>query len=193
MKSRLFGAVCAGFLSFGLVSTAAAIFIDTLGPQVAGIFVTADPGPDLFGPDGVQGPVASLTVTFQDRPLREVSSLISALAGMAPSNRHNYKVVRYNSKRCFLRDCRSRRVPISNVVVTNAPPVAGLPATATVELIFEHPLRAGFYEIKVLDYLSDPAGNNLDGENFGPYDQPQFPSGDDIPGREFIGQFKVRK
>ena len=68
-----------------------------------------------------------------------------------------------------------------------------MPAFAEVQLEFDPPLGDGFYEIRVLDYLVDPALNPLDGDNFGPFDEPVFPSGDGVSGRDFIGQFAITK
>src|SRR5262249_44944033 len=97
---------------------------------------------------------------------------------------------------------------IQQVIVTNLPPQAGQPALATVELVFRlpgpdgkfntpddigAPLADDRFTLTVDDDIIDLAGNHLDGEsNAGqPLDSPTFPSGDTLPGGDFVARFTV--
>ena len=64
---------------------------------------------------------------------------------------------------------------------------------ATVTLNFANPLPDDRYTLTVQDNLTDPAGNNLDGESNAdePQELPTFPSGDEVPGGDFIARFTV--
>jgi len=64
---------------------------------------------------------------------------------------------------------------------------------ATVTLNFASPLPDDRYTLTVQDNLTDPAGNKLDGESNAdePQELPTFPSGDQVPGGDFIARFTV--
>ncbi|QDU29976.1 hypothetical protein ETAA8_50940 [Anatilimnocola aggregata] len=49
------------------------------------------------------------------------------------------------------------------------------------------------FTLTVYDAIQDPVGNHLDGESqaIEPHDQPAFPSGDGIPGGDFVARFTV--
>ncbi len=66
-------------------------------------------------------------------------------------------------------------------------------AEATVTLNFASPLPDDRYTLTVRDNLVDPANNRLDGESNGaePLDDPTFPSGDGVPGGNFVARFTV--
>ena len=65
------------------------IFIDTQGPQVTDVYVTADPDYDLFDPkpstDGPTPMVSELSIDFRDLPHRELGFLYEALAHGGPN------------------------------------------------------------------------------------------------------------
>lgn len=71
--------------------------------------------------------------------------------------------------------------------------VAGQIGRSTVRLNFFEPLPDDRYTLTVEDVLVDDAGNNLDGESNAaePQENPQFPSGNIIPGGDFVGRFTV--
>ena len=82
---------------------------------------------------------------------------------------------------------------ITQIIATNNPPVAGQPATATVQLVFGRPLPDDRYtiSIKASSFL-DPADNMLDGESNAvePLGIPTFPSGNGGAGN-FVARFTV--
>jgi hypothetical protein len=99
-------------------------------------------------------------------------------------------------------------IPILDIIVNNVPPVVGQPALATVTLVFRQPGSDGVFDtsddvgaplpddrftLTVLDNIIDLAGNNLDGESNAsePQEFPTFPTGDGIPGGNFVARFTV--
>jgi Ca2+-binding RTX toxin-like protein len=179
------------------------IFIDVIGPQVTAVTINAvNDTYDLFDPkpstDGPTPLVNSLVISFQDLPPRTAAFLIEALKEDVADSPGLY-VVRgdYNGI-----------IPILEIIVTNLPPVVGQPAFATVELVFRQagadgvfntaddigaPLPDDRFTLTVSDSIIDLAGNNLDGESNAsePHEVPTFPSGDGIPGGDFVARFTV--
>jgi hypothetical protein len=86
-------------------------------------------------------------------------------------------------------------IAISNVTITDTYPLTnGAPATATVTLTFATPLPDDRYTLTIKDTaLMDPAGNLLDGESNAsqPNGAPMFPSGNGVPGGDFVARFTV--
>lgn len=164
------------------------IFIDTQGPQVydpdgggpqQAIQVVTNGTPnatfDLFEIKPSSGPtprVDGLLINIQDLPNRIAAFLYEALQTGVPNYAENpahYQVI----------GDRVGIVTPSNVNVTIIPPVAGQPATATVELTFPAPLEDDRYTLRILPTLVDPVGNGFDG------------NADGIPGDEFATRFTV--
>ena len=175
----------------GNVSQAVAfdMFLDTQGPQVTGVSITNAPAYNLFGlkpnnaPQGPTPLVSSLTINLQDLPEEDAAFLRNAIdAGIAATP----GVI-------TLRGDQSGVIAISQIIVTNNPPVAGELATATIELRFAKPLPDDRFTLTVSDAIVDPAGNHLDGESNAsePQNVPTFPSGDHVPGGSFIARFTV--
>lgn len=163
------------------------VFVDTQGPQVTGVAITAFPAFDLFDPKPLTaGPtprVDSLTISLRDLPARDALFLYEAIhAGVAGQAGHYVLTGDHNGI-----------IPVDQVIVTNAPAVAGQPATATVELRFAKPLPDDRYTLTLSSTLVDRAGNGLDGENNAPQplENPTFPSGDGQPGGDFVARFTV--
>lgn len=173
------------------------IMIDTQGPRIvdpdgagslSGVHISDDPATavdestyDLFAPKPTDGPtplVRKLTIHMSDSPARAAGFLYGAVNQVLAQQLGHYR----------LRGDRNGNVPITSIVVTNAPAVAGKPANATVELSFGSPLPDDRYEITIGDGLMDDAGNRLDGETDA---VPTFPSGDGVPGGQFIARFTV--
>ena len=105
-----------------------------------------------------QGPtpfVNSLTINIEDQPPSDATNfpVYAALNITADENPGLYTVV----------GDQTGNVPISQVIVTDNPVVAGQPATATVQLIFAQPLLDDRYTLTINDNVVDPAGNQLDG------------------------------
>ena len=65
-------------------------------------------------------------------------------------------------------------------------------ATAVATLTFASPLPDDRYTLTIKDNLVDPAGNKLDGETHQIEPQgPLFPSGDGVPGGNFVARFTI--
>ena len=165
------------------------IFLDTQGPQVTAVFITDVPDFNLFGlkPNNASsGPtplINSLTINLQDLPERVAAFLYEAIdAGIASTP----GVI-------SLRGDQNGLIAISQIIVTNNPPVAGEIATASIELVFAKPLPDDRFTLIVSDSITDLAGNRLDGESNAsePQNVPFFPSGDGVPGGSFIARFTV--
>src|SRR5262249_22060983 len=163
------------------------IFVDTQGPQVTGVYITAFPAFDLFDPkpstDGPTPRIDSLTIALRDLPARDALFLYEAIHQGVASQPGLY----------VLRGDQNGIIPVSPVAAPNATPVAGQLATATVELRFTAPLPDDRYTLTISDKLVDDAGNALDGENNAaqPLETPSFPSGDGQPGGAFVARFTV--
>ncbi|HUE73617.1 MAG TPA: CHRD domain-containing protein [Pirellulaceae bacterium] len=165
------------------------IFVDTQGPRVTDVDINNAGNPyDLFDPkpstDGPTPLVNSLVISFSDLPNRLAPDfLFPALKqDVAESPGHYLLVGDYNGI-----------IPIAQVIVTNIPPVSGQPALATVELVFATPLPDDRFTLSISDSISDPVGNALDGESNAdePHENPTFPSGDGIPGGDFVARFTI--
>jgi hypothetical protein len=170
------------------------VFIDTQGPQVTNIQivdpVTGVSPYDLFNPKGVdanlQGPtplVTQLKISFQDLPARVLPFLYRALKDETVVVDHFQLFGDQNG-----------RIAIQSVMLMQAdPPPAGLPATAMVTLKFFTPLPDDRYTLVITDSILDIAGNPLDGETNAaePVENPTFPSGDGVPGGDFVARFTV--
>lgn len=173
------------------------IFIDNQGPQVydppgadTAVHPTGFPEYDLFDPkpseNGFTPLTNSLTIHFRDLPLRsnvDPNFLYDALKEDIAAALGNYVLV----------GDHVGVIGITDVQVINDPPVNGQQATATVILTFDEFLPDDRYTLTISDNLVDPAGNNLDGESnaSGPLDDPTFPSGDGIPGGDFVARFTI--
>jgi uncharacterized repeat protein (TIGR01451 family) len=178
------------------------IFIDTQGPQVfdpdaagpqqAIQVVTngvVNPTYDLFnlkGQNALIGPtprIDGLLINIQDQPPRIASFLYEAVLAGVAVNPGNYQVV----------GDRVGVVAITSVVVTNNAPVAGQPATATIQLNFAEPLEDDRFTLTIFDSVQDRAGNAFDGESNAnePSGNPTFPSGNGIAGGDFSARFTV--
>ena len=167
------------------------VFIDTQGPQITNVAITGDPAFNLFGikPDnaaqGPTPPVNSLTISVRDLPGRDTTFFPNyfALLAAVAATPGNYVLV----------GNASGIIPIEQIIVINDPLVNNQPATATIQLVFAEPLPDDRFTLTLKDGLVDPAGNKLDGESNAaePNGGPNFPSGDSVPGGEFIARFTV--
>ena len=173
------------------------LFIDTQGPQVydpAGttqsVHPTIDPTYDLFDPkpsaNGFTPLTNRITINLRDLPLRsnvDPNFLYEAIKTDLAAVVGNYSLV----------GDHVGTIGITNVEVVNAARVNGQQATATVTLTFADFLPDDRYTLVASDNLVDPVGNNLDGESNanGPLDDPTFPSGDGVPGGDFVARFTI--
>lgn len=162
---------------------------DNIGPQVTGVFISDNPGYNIFGLkplNQLQGPtplVNSLTITFQDLPARAPGFLYPALDAISAATPGMY----------VLKGDRVGIIAIAQIIVTNDPVSAGNIPTASVQLFFNAPLPDDHYTLTIADRVVDPVGNKLDGESNAaePNEGPTFPSGDGKSGGKFIGAFTV--
>lgn len=162
------------------------IFIDTRGPQVNDVQITAAPAYDLFDPkpstDGPTPLVFSLDIDFIDRPPRDAPFVYPAVNEILATADGNIILVGdYNGV-----------IPIESIDFIDFTVDGGLGIT-TVRLNFFDPLPDDRFTLTVSDRIMDCAGNALDGESHAqePQEVPQFPSGDGVPGEDFIARFTV--
>ena len=170
------------------------IFIDTQGPQVTNVFITGNPGHDLFDPktpDGTLVPtplVNSISISVRDLPNRVVQFLYNALEDRGDNGAPAESPGNY-----ILRGDFNGIIPIQSVVFTPGALVPGQPATGTIVLTFFEPLPDDRFTLTIKDNVVDPAGNKLDGEANSPQplEFPNFPSGDGQPGGDFEARFTI--
>lgn len=168
--------------------------LDNIGPQVTDVCITdnpATPGDEcdynLFAPkpetDGPTPLVDRLTISIRDLVERFPGFLYPALNEAIALSPGHYRVV----------GDANGIIPIRSVTVVNDPVIVGQPATASIVLEFYAPLPDDRFTLFVSDSLRDPTGVNLDGESNAaePQDPPSFPSGDGVPGGEFVARFTV--
>ncbi len=174
----------AGNITTPNAATTLQIFIDTQGPQITSVFITDVPAFNLFTlkPETPQPTprVDSLTIAVRDLPPRIAAFLYSALSNVPPL------------APIVLVGDHSGAIPISNLaynVLSNGPGIA----RGEIVLSFDSPLPDDRFTLTVHDSVIDPAGNQLDGENNAaePIGSPFFPTGDGIPGGDFIARFTV--
>ncbi len=166
------------------------LFIDTQGPQVTRVYLTNNPGYDLFDPkpstDGPSPLAPRLTIDVRDLPNRsnaDPNFLYDALDRAVAENPGHYSVVGD-----FV-----GRIPIRNVLFVSNPRSNGNPATGQIILEFFEPLPDDRFTLTISDAIVDPAGNALDGESHTsePHENPVFPSGDGQPGGDFTARFTI--
>ncbi|MGB7324210.1 MAG: dockerin type I domain-containing protein [Rubripirellula sp.] len=166
------------------VGDALEIFIDTQGPQVTNVFITGNEAFNLFTlkPDTPEPTprVDSLTIAVQDLPARVAAFLYSAVSNVPPL------------APIVLQGDHSGAIPISTLnynVLSNGPGIA----TGEIVLTFDEPLPDDRFTLTLQDSIIDPSGNALDGENNAaePIGAPVFPTGDGIPGSNFVARFTV--
>ena len=180
------------------------MFLDTQGPRIydpdgAGnarhaIEIGGDPAYDLFDQkdaDGILAPtplINSLVINVQDLPNRVTGFLYNALAAATPGNDPaadpgNYRLV----------GDHNGIIPIQSVVFAPTAPADGAPANGTITLSFANALPDDRFTLTLSDSLVDPANNKLDGESNAtePQATPTFPSGDGVPGGDFVARFTV--
>ncbi|MBC7854411.1 MAG: hypothetical protein IAF94_13340 [Pirellulaceae bacterium] len=169
-----------------VVQTTLQIVIDTQGPQVTDVDINnAGNLYDLFDPkpseDGPTPRVNSLVISFRDLPARLLD--YPALDPLQAENPGLYHLVGdYNGI-----------IPISSITFSPTPVVIGSPATGTVTLFFTNPLPDDRFTLTIDDSVTDPLCNALNGESNAsePQENPQFPSGDNSRGGDFVARFTV--
>ncbi|MGH7200688.1 MAG: Ig-like domain-containing protein, partial [Planctomycetaceae bacterium] len=162
------------------------IFLDTQGPQVTNVFITDAPAFNLFAlKPNTASPtprVDSLTISFQDLPPRVAGFLLPALKDDVALTPGQFLLV----------GDANGVIPIADINLVQTIGPDGV-ARAAIELVFFEPLPDDRFTLTVSDSLVDRAGNALDGESnaIEPVGTPLFPSGDGVPGGEFVARFTV--
>ena len=84
-------------------------------------------------------------------------------------------------------------IAIKSITYTPGPFIAGEAPTGTITLTFYTPLPDDRYTLTIDDGIMDQAGNKLDGESNAaqPNGAPTFPSGNGVPGGNFVARFTV--
>lgn len=179
------------------------IFVDTQGPQVVdpdaggplngvhilenGATAALEANYDLFDPkpstDGPTPLVPAIVVNFSDLPNRVTGFLYEAIMENIGEKPGIFQV----------RGDYNGIIPIQRVDIINDPAVNGQPATARAIITFTQPLPDDRFTLTISDEIQDPVGNHLDGESNAsePQESPTFPSGDNLPGGNFIARFTV--
>ena len=168
------------------------IFIDTQGPQITGVEVAGVPDYDLFDPkpseNGFTPLVNALTINVRDLPNRsnvDSNFLYQALVENIAEAPGNFLLV----------GDHVGTIAIQSIVWVPDPFPAlnGQPAMGSLTLTFFSPLPDDRYTLTIRDSLVDPANNQLDGESNAsePQEDPTFPSGDGVPGGDFVARFTV--
>lgn len=183
------------------------IFIDTRGPQVDDVSVTNYNDYPLFDPkpseDGPTPLVYGLDIDFVDAPVRVLLSdgevgevgvsndlpvgsfVYPAVNELLATTPGNYRLV----------GDHTGHVLITQIGFEDHT-VPGDLGYTRVTLYFAEPLPDDRYTLTVFDTISDDVGNALDGESqaASPFDEPGpdiFPSGDLVPGSDFVARFTV--
>lgn len=180
-------------LNFTTDETVLDIFIDTQGPQVNSVTIEDNAAYDLFDPkpsvDGFTPLINALNIDFIDLPNRLVAVNpgdpnfeYGALAASA-LDAGNYLLV----------GDHVGIIPIQSIDATLVGNQNGQPATQNIILNFFEPLPDDRYTLTIQDNITDPVGNKLDGESNAdePQEDPEFPSGDGVPGGDFVARFTV--
>ena len=171
------------------------IFVDTRGPRVTNIeYVPLSGGPNVpvftpkplaptFGPTPL---TQAIDITFEDEPVRvngAVGFVYPAVNPVLATTPGNYRLV----------GDANGHILIADVLFLDAT-VAGDIARTTVRLVFATPLPDDRFTLTITDRLADRAGNRLDGDvqATGPGTAAEvLPSGDGVPGEDFVGRFTV--
>jgi Ca2+-binding RTX toxin-like protein/subtilisin-like proprotein convertase family protein len=169
------------------------IFVDTQGPQVTNVQMADNLDHDLFDPkpiaNGYTPLVRALKLTLQDLPAR--------LDQEGTVNDFLHEAIKADIAGAFgnylLVGDHVGTIAIETIDVMLLPTTNGNPATAMVTLKFVAPLPDDRYTLTVRDNLVDPSGNKLDGESNAvePLETPFFPSGDGVPGGNFVVRFTI--
>ena len=163
------------------------ISLDTRGPQVGSITVFKDAGYDLFDPkpstDGPTPQILGLDVQIIDQPPRIAAFDYAAVNQILATTIGNYQLIGDHSGNILIES-----VDFIDATVENT-------ERATVRLNFSEALPDDRFTLTIRDSIMDDAGNALDGESqaASPFETngPIFPSGDGVPGGDFVARFTV--
>jgi hypothetical protein len=170
------------------------IFVDTAGPQITDVNINSrTDGYNIWSKkDGSNGNdtlvptplVNRLVIDVQDLPARSTGFLYQALLTPNAVDPGHFQVV----------GDANGVIPIKSVTFTSDTVTNGATATGYLTIEFYAPLPDDRYTLTILDQLTDPAGNRLDGESNAAApnnSSPSLPSGNGVPGGDFIARFTV--
>ncbi|QDS99895.1 Ig-like domain-containing protein [Adhaeretor mobilis] len=169
------------------------ILLDTQGPQIDAVTVVGATGYDLFDPKpSVNGPtplINALQIDIVDLPAR----VVAAIAGDPNFEYAAFENNAFTPGNFQLVGDHVGIIPIESITPSLLGNVNGQPATGSIVLAFAQPLPDDRFTLTILDNISDAAGNALDGESNAsePLEDPTFPTGDGIPGGNFVARFTV--
>lgn len=182
------------------------IFVDTQGPRVydpagaeGAVYFPVDPDYDVFDPKpSVDGPtpvVNEIRINVEDLPERDAAFLYDAIKSMNVNvNLPDGSVAQMLPEGSVdLVGDYNGNIPIASVSWLADPLAAGSVATGEIVLLFDAPVPDDRFTLTVHDSLTDPAGNALDGEfdTDEPQDDHVLPTGDKVPGGNFVARFTV--
>ncbi|QEG33135.1 choice-of-anchor Q domain-containing protein [Bythopirellula goksoeyrii] len=153
------------------------------GPQVIGLAISDNTSTvDVFAPKGPTLVGRTLEIKVRDLPPRSNAADAPAVDFAFASNKALYSLV----------GDHTGNIAIASVQVVPDPITVGQPATATIRLLFADPLPDDRFTLTVSDSVRDLDGNLLDGEwNAAEPLTPGFPSGDGVPGGDFVARFTI--
>ena len=153
------------------------------GPQVIGLSISDNTQTaDVFAPKGPTLVGRSLIISVRDLPPRSTAADAPALDFAFASNKALYSVV----------GDHTGNIGIASVQVVPDPITPGQPATASIRLNFANPLPDDRFTLTMSDSIRDLDGNRLDGESNATQSlTPAFPSGDGVPGGDFVARFTI--
>ena len=163
------------------------VIVDDEGLRVNDVSIFGYSDYDLFDPkpseDGPTPPIHQLAIEFIDFPVRDPVFTDNAVDTALAENEALYSVF----------GDASGHIPIQSAQVLFSSIAFGQPAFATVLLTFFEPLPDDRFTLTVFDNITDPSGNELDGESNAvqPVEEPTLPSGDGTPGGNFVARFTV--
>lgn len=183
------------------VGTPLQIFLDTRGPQVAGVsyrYVDVANNTHVINlldqtnelGMKVSAPLMDyIDVSLVDQPNR-TANFLTFDPNVSPdedSNRYeaaNFKLATTPGNYSIVGK-RTGNVVITNIIVLEDATADGTPGQTTYRLFLSKPLADDKYTFKIFDRVQDQAGNALDGD----FQPPSLPSGDGVPGGNFVISF----
>lgn len=165
------------------------IVIDTTGPRIINVTRNEPEFPSLFDPKPSSGPdplIDSIVIHLEQEPVQGPDGVLDPIAVSVATEEGNYILV----------GDANGNIPIARVEL-----LQGVDDTVQVVLHFTAPLPDDRFTLTIEDDLIDLSGNRLDGESGAraPFEggpglggtPPIFPTGDGVPGGDFVARFTV--
>ena len=168
------------------------LIVDSVGPKIVNVTQDVEGYPSLFDPKPASGPdpiLDRIVIHVSDGPDRAGIDFDAAVSQLLSEEGHYQLVGDANGN-----------MPIARVEVEAEVTATGQLLTQAI-LVLAEPLPDDRYTLTVADSITDRAGNSLDGESgaASPFEgspgrtpvAPVFPSGDGVPGGEFVARFTI--